>query len=121
MSTDLVLETVIVTLCAGIAGNSIVDRLPYSTISYGNGPGYRPPQYDGRRYDISRDNTKDKNYMFPALLPLNSETHGGDDVGVFARGPWAHLFTGVYEQHVIPHMMAFASCIGRGLTACWAR
>nr|CAD7434340.1 unnamed protein product [Timema monikensis] len=105
----------------GIAGNSIVDRLPYSTISYGNGPGYRPPQYDGRRYDISRDNTKDKNYMFPALLPLNSETHGGDDVGVFARGPWAHLFTGVYEQHVIPHMMAFASCIGRGLTACWAR
>nr|CAD7609745.1 unnamed protein product [Timema genevievae] len=114
-------ETVIVVLYAGVAGNSVVDRLPYSTISYGNGPGYRPPQYDGRRYDISRDNTRDKNYMFPALLPLNSETHGGDDVGVFARGPWAHLFTGVYEQHVIPHMMAFASCIGRGLTACWAR
>lgn len=60
----------------------------------------------------------DPEYRFPSALPLDSETHGGDDVGVFATGPWAHLFTGVIEQNVIPHTMAFAACIGSGLTAC---
>lgn len=71
-----------------------------------------------RRVDITNDNLKDPNYKYPSLVPMESETHGGDDVGVFALGPWSHLFTGVYEQNVIPHIVAFASCIGEGLTAC---
>lgn len=58
------------------------------------------------------------NYQQLALAPLSSETHGGDDVAIFAKGPWAHLFTGVNEQNVIPHVMAFASCVGRGVTTC---
>lgn len=33
-------------------------------------------------------------------------------------GPYAHLFVGTYEQNVIPEMLAYASCIGDGLTAC---
>lgn len=33
-------------------------------------------------------------------------------------GPWSQLFTGVYEQHAIPHMIGFAACIGHELTAC---
>lgn len=45
-------------------------------------------------------------------------THGGDDVAVFASGPWAHLFTGNYEQNYIPHAMGYAACIGKGLSAC---
>lgn len=52
------------------------------------------------------------------MAPLTFETHGGDDVGIFAHGPWAHLFTGVIEQNVIPHMVAFASCVGKGRTLC---
>lgn len=40
------------------------------------------------------------------------ETHGGDDVGVFARGPFSHLFTGVFEQSFIPHAMKYAACLG---------
>lgn len=56
--------------------------------------------------------------MFPAVAPLGSETHGGDDVGIFARGPWAHLFSGVLEENVIPHLMSYASCVGEGYTAC---
>lgn len=39
-------------------------------------------------------------------MPLDSETHGGDDVAVFARGPGAQLFSGSYEQSYIPHAMA---------------
>lgn len=56
--------------------------------------------------------------MYPATVPLSSETHGGDDVGIFAIGPYSHLFTGVLEQNVIPHLMAYASCVGDGYTAC---
>lgn len=49
---------------------------------------------------------------------MHYETHGGDDVGIFAMGPHSHLFSGVYEQNMIPHLCAFAACIGNGLTAC---
>lgn len=44
-------------------------------------------------------------------MPLSSETHGGEDVAVFARGPQAHLVHGVQEQHVVAHVMAFAACL----------
>ncbi|KAI4455920.1 alkaline phosphatase [Holotrichia oblita] len=108
----------------GNRGNDILgspgiadDGLPYSTLTYANGPGYRE-QIDGKRPDISAENSRDKNYKFPAIAPLLSETHGGDDVAIFARGPWSHLLTGVIEQHVIPHIMAYASCVGDGLTVC---
>lgn len=50
-------------------------------------------------------------YQYPSLVDLDSETHGGDDVMVFARGPWAHLFTGNYEQNEIPIAMAMAAGI----------
>lgn len=49
---------------------------------------------------------------------MTYETHGGEDVAIFARGPYSHLFTGVLEQNTIPHFMAYASCIGDELTAC---
>lgn len=60
----------------------------------------------------------EQDYKFPSGVPLDSETHGGDDVAVFASGPWAHLFSGAYEQNFIPHAMGYAACIGDGLTAC---
>lgn len=31
---------------------------------------------------------------------------------VFARGPWAHLFSGNYEQNMIPLTMGFAAGVG---------
>uniref|UniRef100_A0A4X1SQB4 alkaline phosphatase n=1 Tax=Sus scrofa TaxID=9823 RepID=A0A4X1SQB4_PIG len=46
-----------------------------------------------------------------AAVPLGAETHGGEDVAVFARGPWAHLVHGVQEQSFVAHVMAFAACL----------
>jgi alkaline phosphatase len=36
-----------------------------------------------------------------ALVPLGSETHGGEDVPLFATGPGADRARGVIEQNVI--------------------
>ncbi|KAJ8923109.1 hypothetical protein NQ315_001662 [Exocentrus adspersus] len=80
------------------------------TINYANGPALV-----NHTHDYGSDDTIDKDYRFPAVTQLYSETHGADDVGIFASGPWAHLFTGVLEQSTIPHMMAYASCVGDGL------
>lgn len=44
-------------------------------------------------------------------MPVASETHGGEDVAVFARGPQAHLVHGVQEQSFVAHVMAFAACL----------
>jgi len=44
-------------------------------------------------------------------LPLLSETHGGDDVPIYSRGPFSHLFTGVNHQSIIPHVIAYAACL----------
>ncbi|XP_028174021.1 membrane-bound alkaline phosphatase-like [Ostrinia furnacalis] len=101
----------------GLSDDRGDDGLPYTTLSYINGPGYRPP-VDGHRDDVSQYDYKDPELRFPSGVPLESETHGGDDVGVFARGPHHDLFTGVYEQSQLPFLMAYAGCFGPGAHAC---
>lgn len=46
------------------------------------------------------------------MVKLTSETHGGEDVAVFAIGPWAHLFVGNYEQTFIPYAIGYAAKMG---------
>ncbi|XP_062558478.1 membrane-bound alkaline phosphatase-like [Armigeres subalbatus] len=103
----------------GLAGTGS-DGLPYTTINYANGLGYHVhmDSVNGGRKNISEMDTSGDEFRFPATAPLYSETHAGEDVAVFASGPWSHLFTGTYEQNTLPHMMAYAACIGDGLTAC---
>ena len=38
-------------------------------------------------------------------MPLGYETHGGEDVPIFARGPGAQWVRGVMEQNAIFHVM----------------
>lgn len=40
----------------------------------------------------------DKEYRLDAGIWKSSETHGGEDVGIYARGPMAHLFHGKYRD-----------------------
>lgn len=48
------------------------------------------------------------------MVNLTWETHGGDDVAVFATGPWSHLFVGNYEQNYIPYAISYAAQMGPG-------
>ncbi|KAL7732502.1 hypothetical protein ACLKA6_019145 [Drosophila palustris] len=96
------------------------DGNPYLALSYANGKSF-DSFYDTeahQRVDPLSLLSDDAAQLFPATAPLESETHGGEDVGVFASGPWAHLFTGVYEQNTIPHLLAYAACVGDGQKAC---
>ncbi|XP_063705999.1 membrane-bound alkaline phosphatase-like [Culicoides brevitarsis] len=99
-------------------GEEAEDGMESMFLSYANGKGYKKHvKEEGGRVD-PKTLKKPSDFRHPATLPKDSETHGGDDVGVYAAGPWAHLFTGNFEEHTIPHMMAFAACIGDGIKAC---
>jgi alkaline phosphatase len=88
--------------------------LPYTTLGYINGRMNTSESQSGngdagrRRLDLSNVNTADPNYRQGAAVPLATETHGGDDVVIYAGGPCAHLFHGVQEQNVIFHIMVQA-------------
>lgn len=49
---------------------------------------------------------------------MESETHGGEDVAVYAIGPMAHLFHTTHEQSYLAHAMQYAACIGDYAGAC---
>ncbi|KAI4826910.1 alkaline phosphatase, tissue-nonspecific isozyme [Pseudochaenichthys georgianus] len=98
---------------------SDIDQKPFTSIIYGNGPGYK--LINGARENVSTVDYQDNNYQAQAAVPLTMETHGGEDVAVFAKGPLAHLLHGVHEQNYIPHVMAYAACIGQNREHCVSR
>ena len=81
--------------------------LPYTTLVYANGPGHVGS--DGKRPDLTAVDTTDPDYRQEALIPRNGESHGGDDVGIWARGPGADAVRGSVEQNTIFHFMLQAT------------
>jgi hypothetical protein len=47
-------------------------------------------------------------------VPLGSETHGGEDVPVYATGPRRRAATGVQEQNLLFHVMLAGHDLGAG-------
>lgn len=71
----------------GIAEDSDIDFLPYSTLSYANGKGYKNTYNPGGgRQDLREQDLTDPETMFIATVDRNAETHGAEDVGVWASG-----------------------------------
>ncbi|REL36988.1 alkaline phosphatase [Thalassotalea euphylliae] len=97
------------------------DGLPYTTVGYTNGRGYKDlgsendadvaysMEIVNDRQDLTTVNTESSGFHQEALIPLSSETHAGEDVGVYAMGPGAHLVTGTNEQSLIFHVMNHAA------------
>ena len=89
-----------------------LDELPYTTLGYANGPGALAvrdaKKPDRPRRDLSNVDTAAPDYLQQALVPLGSETHSGEDVPIYAGGPWAHLFQRTVEQNYIFHVMNYA-------------
>jgi alkaline phosphatase len=92
----------------GFAGKDM-NQLPYTTLSYANGPGHKPPVTLSKpRADLTQVDTADDKYLQEAMIDLTIETHGGEDVPVYAAGPGSQWVKGVMEQNVIFHIMKSA-------------
>lgn len=86
-----------------------LDGMPYTTLAYSNGPGVN---FTVGRQNLTNIDTGQYRYVHQAAVPLKQETHGGEDVPIFARGPMSHLIHGVQEQHYVAHVMQYAACVG---------
>ncbi|XP_022217756.2 membrane-bound alkaline phosphatase [Drosophila obscura] len=93
-----------------------VNGVKYATLNYAVGL----EQYlddKGNRIDLT-DKIDQPGFFAPSYIKGNIGVHAGEDVGIFATGPQSHLFSGVLQQSSIPHIMAYAACIGDGPTLC---
>ena len=111
----------------GWRGYNILGRIPYDTwngnedqqaisiLGYANGPGYRGDVEDKTTRenltDFSYEEFMDKDYQQQTAAPLGSETHGGEDVAIIAKGPWSHYYTGIHEQVYVANLMMRAQCL----------
>lgn len=92
------------------------DGKPFTVAGYLNGPGsvlIEQPDgsYFGTRANVTEEEATDIDYPQQALVPKSSETHSGEDVAVYAKGPWSHLFDGTIEQNVVFHVMHHAATV----------
>lgn len=101
----------------GYAGISDIDNHLYTSFLYGSGPGFNITE-EGERYEPTEEDLKNIDYEYTSSMPMVYATHDGADVGIWATGPHSHLFTGVHEENYIPHALAYAACVGDGLTFC---
>lgn len=93
----------------GVSRSVANDNKHFTTTVYGNGPGYQI--VNDTRPDMNESVSSGNDYLQQAPVPLDSETHGIEDVAIFAKGPMSHLFHGVQEQSYIAHAMAYAACL----------
>ncbi|XP_046564239.1 alkaline phosphatase-like [Haliotis rubra] len=87
------------------------DKMPYTTLFYGNGPGLA-------RTNLTEVDTADINFQQPSMIQMTDDTHGAEDVAIYARGPMSHLFNGVHEENYIAHVIGYASCVGANKDHC---
>lgn len=94
------------------------DGMPYTTLGYTNGLGFRNLQNETDadasyndvpvtgRQDLTTVDTTTSGYHQEAMIPSGSETHAGEDISLHAMGPGAHLTQGVIEQSVVFHIIS---------------
>lgn len=119
---------------ATLAGNGILDLVydvdsssgavspatdrngvPYTTLVYGNGPGYRRgPRVDPRtdvspgRGGVIPSGPAHQAYFQEAAVPMGAETHAGEEVAIYAIGPGAQRVHGTVKNTYIYEVMAKA-------------
>ncbi len=92
----------------GLARQKGVNQLdktgkPRTILSYASGPGEQDHEHE-----LTQAEAVSPDFLQPALVPLSSAAHGGEDVPVYAYGPQAHLISGTVESSYIYHVMAYA-------------
>ncbi len=78
-----------------------LDGKPYTTLGYANGPNIR----EADSPTLTDNLVQSDNYQQQTTVRLESETHAGEDVPLYATGPGSHLVRGVIEQDEIGHII----------------
>ncbi|KAK8762955.1 hypothetical protein V5799_034442 [Amblyomma americanum] len=79
-------------------------QVPRTVLNYAVGPGYHQDYSN-----LTLDATSNVDFAFPSVYGEKAGTHSGEDVAVFAYGPYAHLFSGVHEQTYIYEVIRYAA------------
>jgi alkaline phosphatase len=79
---------------------------PYTSLSYRDGPGAEA--HKEKHHSESDADLNHPDYQQIALVPMDYETHGGEDVALYAIGPQSQLFSGTLEQHWVFHALKYA-------------
>ncbi|WP_286234374.1 alkaline phosphatase [Thalassotalea sediminis] len=93
------------------------DGMPYTTLGYTNGLGFRNLQTEtdadqsyndsaiAGRQDLTTVDTTTSGFHQETTVPMGSETHAGEDISLHAHGPGAHFAQGVVEQSIVFHII----------------
>lgn len=100
-----------------VDGKGIIEEKPstdlngktYTTLGYANGPGAR----HGNGQNLTQEEVTKPDYKQDATILLTSETHGGEDVAIFATGVNAWLIHGSMEENWIFYVMQEAMKLKR--------
>lgn len=79
------------------------DGLPYTTLGYHNGPNVRST------IQQTDDMVQSKDYLQQSGILKDKETHAGEDVALFAKGPGADAVRGIIDQAEIFDIMKNAT------------
>lgn len=79
-------------------------KKPMTTLGYANGPGARGSE----RPTLTEEQVTSPDYKQESNIPMTAETHGGEDVAIYATGVNAHLVRGSMEENWIFYVMADA-------------
>lgn len=80
------------------------DGKPYTTLGYHNGPNVRKADSPA----LTDNMVQAKDFRQQTAVNLNSETHAGEDVPLYATGPGAENVRGVMEQNKVYNVMTKA-------------
>ena len=83
-----------------------LDGKPYTTLGYHNGPHLRVASADNG--PLTNEDVQDRNYRQQTAIPMNTETHAGEDVALFGHGPGSENIRGVMEQNKISDVIDLA-------------
>lgn len=110
-----------VDITGGVSGIDDNNQAEFTILSYGNGPGFMKmsTKERGNYTEIVRDQVigpgvneaGSLTYKQASAAPLEYSTHGADDVGVWAAGPWSHLVHGTHQQTDLAMVMKYAGCL----------
>lgn len=93
-----------------VKGNETLDEKGMQPIGYMSGPGAKVNETRDFVWNMTDETLFGKDTQLQALIPIGWATHGGDDVAVYANGPFSYLFHKTIDNTFVAQAMKYAMC-----------